>query len=105
MKNSVFSLQSQKTQLEVLEKYYMDCRDDIKDIKYHMDVMNNETGELRDLVKEMRNDLKENTVCAVKSVNQIVQIQNDVDWLKRFFWAIMTASIASLVASIFNLIK
>ena len=105
MKNSVFSLQSTKSQLQVLEKFYIDTRNDIQNIKYHMDVMNNETGELRDLVKEIRDSVKDNAECSNKNGNSIIQLQTDVDWLKRAFWVVASSSVGAVIVGLINLIE
>ena len=35
----------------------------------------------------------------------IAEIKTDVSWLKQFFWVICSASIGSLIAALFNLLK
>ena len=38
-------------------------------------------------------------------VKLVTNIGNDVEWLKKSYWAVATASIGAIVASIANLIK
>lgn len=35
---------------------------------------------------------------------KLTQLGTDVDWLKRFFWIVATASIGGLIASLINLL-
>jgi hypothetical protein len=35
---------------------------------------------------------------------KLMQVGTDVDWLKRFFWIVATASIGGLVATLINLL-
>ncbi|OGI35673.1 MAG: hypothetical protein A2283_11715 [Lentisphaerae bacterium RIFOXYA12_FULL_48_11] len=35
---------------------------------------------------------------------KLTQVGTDVDWLKRFFWIVATASIGGLIAALLNLI-
>ena len=48
-----------------------------EEIKEHLKVLNKETGDIK--------------------VN-MAKIKTDLDWLKRFFWIIATASIGTLIA-------
>jgi len=45
---------------------------------------------------------------SIKTLNDhsihMVKISTDVDWLKRFFWITITASIGGLITGIFNLL-
>ncbi len=36
--------------------------------------------------------------------NKITQVGTDVDWLKRFFWIVATASIGGLIAAVINIL-
>ncbi len=61
-------------------------------------------------IQDERLNRVENTVNEIKD-NHLVHIQTDltkvstdVDWLKRFFWLIATASIGGLIAAILNLL-
>lgn len=46
---------------------------------------------------------------SIKTLNehseQIAKIATDVEWLKQFYWVIMSAVIGGLIIGIFNLIK
>lgn len=66
-------------------------KDDIKDIRDHIRVLNDEHGQL----VKCYNDVKQD----------IIQIRTDVDWLKRFFFIVATSSIGGLVVSVFSLIE
>ena len=66
--------------------------------------------EYQNEIQEQRLNRVENTVNEIKD-NHLVHIQTDltklstdVDWLKRFFWIIATASIGGLIAAILNLL-
>ena len=61
-------------------------------------------------IQDERLNRVENTVNEIKD-NHLVHIQTDltkvstdVDWLKRFFWIIATASIGGLIAAVINLL-
>ncbi|MHB8710173.1 MAG: hypothetical protein ACYC6X_01310 [Minisyncoccota bacterium] len=36
--------------------------------------------------------------------NDLTKVSTDVDWLKRFFWIIATASVGGLITAIINLL-
>lgn len=66
--------------------------------------------EYQNEIQDQRLNRVENTVNEIKD-NHLVHIQTDltklstdVDWLKRFFWIIATASIGGLIAAILNLL-
>lgn len=106
---SIFSLQTQKTQLEVLEKYYVDSRADIQDIKFHMNVLNGETGELRDLVKEI---VKNQQVSQLENSNCINNIKvnqeamkTNLEWLMKYFWIVASSSVGAVIVGVFNLLN
>lgn len=71
--------------------------DDIQDIRMHVNIMNNEMGQLRDCQKGFSNEIS-------GLRNLITQVQTDVDWLKRFFWLVASSSIGALVVSLINLL-
>ena len=104
-RDSIFSLQSKETQLNVLEKYYIDTRSDIQDIKFHMDVLNNETGELRDVVKQIRDDIRIGNGCTARNENSIIQLQTDMDWLKKAFWIVASSSVGAVIVGLINLLE
>ena len=61
-------------------------------------------------MQDERLDRVENTVNEIKD-NHLVHLQNDVtkvstdvDWLKRFFWIIATASVGGLIGALINLL-
>ncbi len=80
---------------------------DIADIQLHMNIMNNETGELRDIIKEIKTDLTEK---ATKNADNIAginvkmsQVQNDVDWIKKTYWIVASSAIGALITGVVNL--
>lgn len=70
----------------------------------HIAILNDETGELRDIVREIGRDIK----CASEERNTLnnamVRISTDVDWLKRSYWLIATASVGALITGIFGIL-
>ena len=61
-------------------------------------------------IQDERLNRVENTVNEIKD-NHLVHIQTDltkvstdVDWLKRFFWIVTTASVGGLIAALLNLL-
>jgi hypothetical protein len=70
--------------------------------------MNKET--YQNQLQDERLNRVENTVNEIKD-NHLVHLQTDmtkvstdVDWLKRFFWIIATASVGGLITAIVNLL-
>jgi len=57
-----------------------------EDIKKHIDIINEEMGTVKDEMGKIK--------------THIAEIKTDVSWLKKFFWIIATASIASLIAQL-----
>ncbi len=64
----------------------------------------------QDQMQDQRLDRVEKTVNEIKD-NHLVHLQTDmtkvstdVDWLKRFFWVIATASVGGLIAALINLL-
>ena len=64
---------------------------------HHIKVINGEVGELCDEQRESRREHKEMAEILTKAVN-------DIDWLKRFFWIVATASVGSLVTGLLQLL-
>lgn len=69
-----------------------------------------ERTEYQNRMQDERLDRVEKTVNEIKD-NHLVHLQTgmtkvgtDVDWLKRFFWLIATASIGGLIAAVINLL-
>jgi hypothetical protein len=48
------------------------------------------------------NDIKDNHLAHIQT--DLTKVGTDVDWLKRFFWIIATASIGGLITAIINLL-
>lgn len=48
------------------------------------------------------NEIKDNHLVHLQT--DVTKVSTDVDWLKRFFWIIATASIGGLIAAILNLL-
>ena len=82
---------------------------DIADIRMHMNILNDETGELRDIVKDIRAEFSKSVsknADNIACINvKMSQVQNDVDWIKRTYWIIATASIGALVTGVFNVFE
>lgn len=55
-----------------------------------------------DRVEKTVNEIKDNHLVHLQT--DLTKVSTDVDWLKRFFWIIATASIGGLVAAIINLL-
>jgi hypothetical protein len=72
-------------------------REDIANIKFHMDRLNGETGELRDILKETNCLLEKNTMTTI-------EIKTDVDWLKRTYWIVATTAFGGLLTGILTLL-
>ena len=47
-------------------------------------------------------DIKNNHLLHIDT--KLTQMGTDVDWLKRFFWIVATASIGGLIATLINLL-
>ena len=69
-----------------------------------------ERTEYQNQIQDERLERLEKTVNEIKD-NHLVHLQTDmtkvgtdVDWLKRFFWVIATASVGGLIAALINLI-
>ena len=68
---------------------------DIDAIREHMTTMNSEMGELRDEQKNQNETLTEMRI-------DMADVKNNVEWLKRFFFIIVTTSLGSLIATIIS---
>lgn len=55
-----------------------------------------------DRVEKTVNEIKDNHLVHIQT--DLTKVSTDVDWLKRFFWIIATASIGGLVAAVINLL-
>jgi len=57
------------------------------------------------LDKIMNNELEHigNDIQGLKS--GMIEVKTDLNWLKRFFWVVATASTGSLIAGLFNLLS
>ena len=55
-----------------------------------------------DRVEKAVNEIKDNHLVHLQT--DMTKIGTDVDWLKRFFWVIATASVGGLIAALINLI-
>ncbi len=53
-------------------------------------------------VEKTMNEIKDNHLAHL--LNDLTKVSTDVDWLKRFFWVIATASIGGLLTAIINLL-
>lgn len=81
---------------------------DIADIKMHVDILNSETGELRDTMKQMKKSYDDTTGINAKDISSIQcdlgQVKNDVSWLKQTYWVIAGAAGGGFVMAILNLL-
>ncbi len=55
-----------------------------------------------DRVEKAVNEIKDNHLVHLKT--SMTKVGTDVDWLKRFFWIIATASIGGLITAVVNLL-
>ena len=55
-----------------------------------------------DRVEKTINEIKDNHLIHIQT--NLTKVGTDVDWLKRFFWIIATASIGGLITAIVNLL-
>jgi hypothetical protein len=66
------------------------------------DYQNKLQDERLDRVEKTVNEIKDNHLTHIQT--ELTKVGTDVDWLKRFFWVIATASIGGLIAAIINLL-
>lgn len=55
-----------------------------------------------DRVEKTVNEIKDNHLAHIQT--DLTKVSTDVDWIKRFFWLIATASIGGLITAILNLL-
>lgn len=55
-----------------------------------------------DRLEDSVNEIKDNHLPHIQT--DLTKVSTDVDWLKRFFWIIATASIGGLITAILNLL-
>lgn len=53
-------------------------------------------------VEDTVNEIKDNHLVHIQT--DLTKVSTDVDWLKRFFWLVATASIGGLIAAVLNLL-
>ncbi len=66
------------------------------------DYQNQLQDERLDRVEKAVNEIKDNHLVHLQT--DMTKVGTDVDWLKRFFWIITTASVGGLIAALINLI-
>ena len=66
------------------------------------DYQNKMQDERLNRVENTVNEIKDNHLVHIQT--DLTKVSTDVDWLKRFFWIIATASIGGLVAAVINLL-
>ncbi len=55
-----------------------------------------------DRVEKSVNEIKDNHLPHIQ--NELTKVGTDVDWLKRFFWIVATASVGGLITALINLL-
>ena len=55
-----------------------------------------------DRVEKTVNEIKDNHLSHIQA--DLTKVTTDVDWLKRFFWVIATASVGGLITAVINLL-
>jgi uncharacterized membrane protein len=63
---------------------------------------NNMQDQRLDRVEKTVNEIKDNHLAHIQT--DLTKVSTDVDWLKRFFWLVATASIGGLIAAVINLL-
>lgn len=66
------------------------------------DYQNQLQDERLDRVEKTVNEIKDNHLAHMQT--DLTKVSTDVDWLKRFFWIIATASVGGLITAIINLL-
>lgn len=66
------------------------------------DYQNQLQDERLDRVEKTVNEIKDNHLAHM--ITDLTKVVTDVDWLKRFFWVIATASVGGLITAIINLL-
>ena len=77
---------------------------DIANIRLHIDVLNNETGELKDLFKELSIKIDKSNSKAEEASLKMEKVKTDMEWLTKTYWIIASASVGALVMATFNLL-
>jgi len=55
-----------------------------------------------DRVEKTINEIKDNHLIHIQT--NLTKVGTDVDWLKRFFWILATASVGGLITALINLL-
>ncbi len=55
-----------------------------------------------DRVEKSVNEIRDNHLPHIQ--NDLTKVGTDVDWLKRFFWIVATASVGGLITALINLL-
>ena len=55
-----------------------------------------------DRVEKTVNEIKDNHLVHMQT--DLTKVSTDVDWLKRFFWILATASVGGLITALINLL-
>lgn len=55
-----------------------------------------------DRVEKTVNEIKDNHLVHLQT--DLTKVSTDVDWIKRFFWLVATASVGGLIAAVINLL-
>jgi hypothetical protein len=66
------------------------------------DYQNQLQDERLERLEKTVNEIKDNHLVHLQT--DMTKVGTDVDWLKRFFWVIATASIGGLIAALINLL-
>lgn len=66
------------------------------------DYQNQIQDERLERLEKSVNEIKDNHLVHLQT--DMTKVGTDVDWLKRFFWVIATASVGGLIAALINLI-
>ncbi|GMU25812.1 MAG: hypothetical protein AMXMBFR16_07170 [Candidatus Uhrbacteria bacterium] len=66
------------------------------------DYQNQMQDERLERLEKTVNEIKDNHLVHLQT--DMTKVGTDVDWLKRFFWVIATASVGGLIAALINLI-
>jgi len=53
---------------------------------------------------DMKKNIINNNQCISELRNDVTQVKNDVDWLKRFFWIVAASSVGALITGVINLV-
>jgi hypothetical protein len=66
------------------------------------DYQNKIQDERLNRVENTVNEIKDNHLAHIQT--DLTKVSTDVDWLKRFFWIIATASVGGLITAVLNLL-